>query len=122
MKHIYFSGIGGTGIGPLALIAHQAGYTVSGSDKQASGYIDYLKAQGIENIHIGQTKEAMDDVNAQQPIDWLVYSSAVSIEDPNHPELAFAKENNIPFAATNIPRRYASVVSKGGFEALDTPV
>ncbi|MEK9195889.1 MAG: Mur ligase domain-containing protein, partial [Patescibacteria group bacterium] len=95
MRHIYFSGIGGTGIGPLALIAHQAGYTVSGSDKQASGYIDYLKSQGIDNIHIGQTREAIGDVNAQQPIDWLVHSSAVSIENPNHPELVFAKENNI---------------------------
>jgi UDP-N-acetylmuramate-alanine ligase len=30
--HIYFSGIGGTAIGPLALIAKQAGYKVSGSD------------------------------------------------------------------------------------------
>jgi len=36
------------------------------------------------------------------------------------PLVDFAKENKIPFAATNIPRRYASMVSKGGFEALDT--
>jgi uncharacterized iron-regulated protein len=36
------------------------------------------------------------------------------------PLLNFAKENNIVFAATNIPRRYASIVSKAGFEALDT--
>ena len=36
------------------------------------------------------------------------------------PLVNFAKENNIVFAATNIPRRYASVVSKGGFAALDT--
>ncbi|MEI9958010.1 MAG: ChaN family lipoprotein [Ferruginibacter sp.] len=28
--------------------------------------------------------------------------------------------NHIAFAATNIPRRYAAIVSKGGFEALDT--
>ncbi len=93
--HIFFSGIGGTGIGPLALIAHQAGYTVSGSDKQSSSYIDYLKAQGIENIHIGQTEEAISSANGRQPIDWLVYSSAVSIENPNHPELKFAQENGI---------------------------
>ncbi len=32
----------------------------------------------------------------------------------------FAKENKIAFAATNIPRRYASMVSKSGFEVLDT--
>lgn len=36
------------------------------------------------------------------------------------PLLNFAKEKNIAFAATNIPRRYASMVSKGGFETLDT--
>jgi len=36
------------------------------------------------------------------------------------PLVNFAKENNIVFAATNIPRRYASMVSKGGFEVLDT--
>ncbi len=36
------------------------------------------------------------------------------------PLVNFAKENNIVFAATNIPRRYAAIVSKGGFEALDT--
>lgn len=36
------------------------------------------------------------------------------------PLVDFAKENKIAFAATNIPRRYASTVSKGGFAALDT--
>ncbi len=36
------------------------------------------------------------------------------------PLVNFAKENKIVFAATNIPRRYAALVAKGGFEALDT--
>lgn len=36
------------------------------------------------------------------------------------PLVNFAKENKLVFAATNIPRRYAVLVSKGGFEALDT--
>jgi uncharacterized iron-regulated protein len=35
------------------------------------------------------------------------------------PLVDFAKENKLPFIATNIPRRYASLVSKKGFEALD---
>jgi uncharacterized iron-regulated protein len=34
------------------------------------------------------------------------------------PLLNFAKENGLKFVASNIPRRYASVVSSGGFEAL----
>jgi uncharacterized iron-regulated protein len=36
------------------------------------------------------------------------------------PLVNFAKENNIAFAASNVPRRYASMVSKGGFAILDT--
>ena len=36
------------------------------------------------------------------------------------PLVNFAKENNIVFAATNVPRRYAAMVSKGGFQVLDT--
>ena len=36
------------------------------------------------------------------------------------PIVNFAKEKNAAFVATNIPRRYASLVSKKGFEALDT--
>jgi uncharacterized iron-regulated protein len=36
------------------------------------------------------------------------------------PLVDFAKDNNFDFIATNIPRRYASMVSKKGFEALET--
>ena len=35
------------------------------------------------------------------------------------PLVDFAKENKIDFIATNIPRRFASLVFKNGFEALD---
>jgi len=34
------------------------------------------------------------------------------------PLVEFAKENNLKFVATNIPRRYASIVSRQGFEGL----
>ena len=36
------------------------------------------------------------------------------------PLVNFAKENKIPFTATNIPRKYASLVSKKGFTGLDS--
>ncbi|MFA5556515.1 MAG: ChaN family lipoprotein [Flavobacteriaceae bacterium] len=36
------------------------------------------------------------------------------------PLVDFAKENQLKFIATNIPRRYASMVYRGGFKALDT--
>lgn len=35
------------------------------------------------------------------------------------PLVEFAKSNNLPFIATNVPRRYASMVNHGGFEALE---
>src|SRR6476620_4989328 len=43
---------------------------------------------------------------------------------PNHktdykPLVDFAKEKHLPFIATNVPRRYASLVYKSGFEALN---
>lgn len=36
------------------------------------------------------------------------------------PLVEFAKENNLDFVATNIPRRYASLVSKKGLSSLDS--
>lgn len=93
--HIYFSGIGGVGIGPLALIAKQAGYEVSGSDIKNGQYIDYLKSQGINDINIGQTDGQINNTNIEKPIDWLVYSSALPKTNPNHPELVYCQTNNI---------------------------
>lgn len=93
--HIYFSGIGGTAIGPLALIAKQAGYEVSGSDKQDSQYIDYLRGHGITNIQIGQNRAAIQKMHESKPIDWLVYTSALTLENPDAPELAYAHELSI---------------------------
>lgn len=93
--HIFFSGIGGTGIGPLALVAQQAGYTVSGSDKQESLYLDYLRKHGITDIAVDQSYEAIAAVHAVHPIDWYVYSSAVAIEQPDAPEFQFCQEHGI---------------------------
>lgn len=93
--HIFFSGIGGTAIGPLALIAKQAGYEVSGSDKQDSQYIEYLRKHGVTDIHIGQDYESIQKRHDAKAIDWYVYSSAVMIENPDAPELQFCREQNI---------------------------
>ena len=93
--HVYFSGIGGTAIGPLALIAKSLGYTVSGSDKQDSQYIEYLRTHGITDIVIDQSRDAIAAAHARQPIDWLVYTSALTIENPSAPEIQFCQANGI---------------------------
>lgn len=92
--HIFFSGIGGGGVGPLALIAKRAGYDVSGSDMQASTNTDLLKKEGID-FYIGQTAEKMAEHHAKKPIDWFVVTSAITRANPNHPELTFAKSHSI---------------------------
>lgn len=93
--HVFFSGIGGTAIGPLALIAKQAGYEISGSDAADSQYIEYLKQQGVNDIHIGQTAQQIQEIHSRKPIDWFVYSSALPKTNPDHPELKFCEQNNI---------------------------
>lgn len=99
--HIFFSGIGGTGIGPLALIAHRAGFEVSGSDKQDSSYLHYLQKQGLSDIHVGQSYEQIAAVHEKHPIDWFVFSSAVTKEQTNPPELQFCEEHNIKATRRN---------------------
>jgi len=99
--HIFFSGIGGTGIGPLALVAHQAGYDVSGSDKQDSLYIEYVKKHGLTDITIGQSYEDIAAAHEKSPIDWYVYSSAVAIEQPDAPEFQFCREHDIRMTKRN---------------------
>ncbi|HUC87764.1 MAG TPA: Mur ligase domain-containing protein [Candidatus Binatia bacterium] len=93
--HIYFSGIGGAGMAPLAMVAKQVGYKVSGSDKQTTQYLTYLKRQGITDTHIGQGRDQIEAVNAKNPIDWFVYSSAVAIDNPEAPELEFCRKAGI---------------------------
>lgn len=88
---IYFSGIGGVGIGPLAEIARDAGYDVLGSDLHESPLTTALQTSGVP-VFIGQSGEEIARAHAEQPIDWLVYTAALP---PDHPELVFAREHGI---------------------------
>jgi UDP-N-acetylmuramate--alanine ligase len=90
--HIFFSGIGGAAIGPLALIAKQAGYKVSGSDKQESNYLDYLRKHGINDIIVGQSREAIAELHDRDPIDWFVHTAFL---DAGKVEYDFCKEQDI---------------------------
>jgi UDP-N-acetylmuramate--alanine ligase len=89
--HIYFSGIGGVGLGPLAELARDAGYEVSGSDTSASLMTDQLQASGV-TISFEQSTEAITRLHQSAPIDWLVHTAAI---DDHHPEIVFAKKHAI---------------------------
>lgn len=89
--NIYFSGIGGVGIGPLAEIAADAGFTVQGSDQASGPIVDRLVARGIE-VNIGQDGTFLRAVHEAAPIDRFVYTAALP---PTHPELVLAHELGI---------------------------
>jgi UDP-N-acetylmuramate--alanine ligase len=92
--NIYFSGIGGVGIGPLAELALDAGYAVQGSDRQQSPLTQTLEARGVP-ISFNQDGTFLEELHAATPIDWLVHTSAL----PNdHPELVKATELGIKTA------------------------
>jgi UDP-N-acetylmuramate--alanine ligase len=89
--NIYFSGIGGVGIGPLAEIAYDADYAVLGSDPAAGLMTKQLSQRGIA-ISTDQSGEFLRTSHQKQPIDWLVHTSALP---PSHPELRTARELGI---------------------------
>ncbi|HSX47137.1 MAG TPA: Mur ligase family protein, partial [Patescibacteria group bacterium] len=42
-----------------------------------------------------QTKDSIEKIHSKNPIDWFVFTSALTLENPNPPELTFCKVNNI---------------------------
>jgi UDP-N-acetylmuramate--alanine ligase len=85
--NIYFCGIGGVGLGPLAEIALDAGHTVIGSDPQDSLMTEQLLDRGVRISH-DQSGEFLEQIHENNPIDWFVYTSAMPVQ---HPELQAAR-------------------------------
>lgn len=76
---------------------------------------------GAEMIEADNQKQL--DQYLKGEIDQKAFDSLARLW-PNHktdykPLVDFAKENNIPFVAANVPRRYARQVNKQGLESLD---
>ena len=89
---IYFSGITGTGIGPLAQVAYDAGNEVVGSDMVRGAIAPELEAKNIEMFFGEQDGEFLRKKHEEKPIDWLVQTSALPKE---HAEIKYAKEHGI---------------------------
>jgi UDP-N-acetylmuramate--alanine ligase len=89
--NIYFSGLGGVGIGPLVEIARDAGHTIMGSDLSESLITEELREQGV-TVTIGQDGSFLRESHIATPIDWFVYTSALPSD---HAELVLANELGI---------------------------
>ena len=80
--NIYIAGISGTGMGPLALMAKRAGFTVFGSDLAEGAVAPELYQEGI-SFEIGKQdgaflKKCFDEAG----VDWFVHTSAMGPESP----------------------------------------
>lgn len=88
---VYISGISGTGMGPLALMAKQAGFEVCGSDLSRGAIYDELVSAGIE-VFIGEQNGDYLRTKLERGVDWFVHTSALPAD---HPELVMALNSGV---------------------------
>ena len=83
----HFICIGGAGMSGIALVLHERGCTVTGSDLKASRYVRELEEAGVD-VHIGHDAATIDETNP----DVVVTSSAIP---ETNPEVIRARELGI---------------------------
>jgi UDP-N-acetylmuramate--alanine ligase len=86
VRQIHFIGIGGVGMGGIAEVMHNLGYTISGSDIAENALVQRL-------IDLGATITIGHDASNVKGADVVVISSAVSDDNP---EVVAAREQRIP--------------------------
>jgi len=86
-RAIHLVGIGGAGMSGLARLAHDAGYRVSGTDREDSATLRALVAAGIA-ARAGHGADALPEA-----LDALVVSTAVAGDNP---ELVAARARGVP--------------------------
>ncbi|MBR5421994.1 MAG: UDP-N-acetylmuramate--L-alanine ligase [Lachnospiraceae bacterium] len=85
--NVHFIGIGGISMSGLSRLLLSRGFKVSGSDAKESALTEELREKGIV-VSIGQAAENIPD-----QCDFVVYTAAIS---PENPEYAAAAERKIP--------------------------
>ena len=86
-KRVHIVGIGGAGMSGIALVLHERGIVVTGSDLKSSRYVRELEAAGIE-VHVGHDAATIDAVKP----DVVVISTAIP---ESNPEVIRARELGI---------------------------
>ena len=87
-KSAHFIGIGGAGMSGIALVLHERGCKVTGSDLKASRYVRELENAGVK-VYVGHEASTIDEVAP----DVVVISTAIT---ETNPELVRARELGIP--------------------------
>lgn len=110
---VYFSGISGTGIGPLAEFAQDAGFEVFGSDLQRGAISQELESRKIDVSYGPQDGSFFQKKLNEGGIDWFVYTSALP---KDHAELALAK--NLGIKCTKRDEFIAEVIRQKNLKML----
>lgn len=115
---VHFMGICGSGAAPIAIIAKNNGFDVSGCDLNVSGY--YKDALVENNIEILKGH----DLSHIEDIDILAISPAILDISPNHPEILEAKRRGILMTWQEFSAKYVQnekfVVSIAGTHGKST--
>lgn len=86
-ERVHFIGIGGAGMSGIALVLHQRGYQVTGSDLKESRYTRSLVREGID-VTVGHAAATIDAVQPEV----VVISTAIP---ETNPELMRAREQGV---------------------------
>lgn len=89
--HIYFIGIGGSGLSPLAQLALDCGYDVSGSDIAESHGTRAVENRGVV-VSYNQDGSSLEAIHNNKKVDWVIYTAACK---DDHAEILFAKQHSI---------------------------
>ena len=114
-KRVHMVGIGGVSMRPLALVLHDRGITVTGSDMNSSGSTEELLARGIP-VAIGHRGENIEGA------DCIVRTAAARNDNP---EIAAARAAGMPIferaeAWGMIMREYANAICVSGTHGKTT--
>ena len=86
IDHVHFVGIGGVGMGGIAEVMVNLGYSVSGSDMARNALVQRLESLGAR-VFIGHDESNVEGV------DVVVVSSAISKDNP---EVVVARQKRVP--------------------------
>lgn len=92
IKNIYFIGIGGSGMFPLAHILKEKGFNISGADIYESDTLQKVRALGIKVY----TDHKESNISGQ---DLIVFSAAIK---ETNPEIIAAKKAGIPIIERSV--------------------
>ncbi|MBU3216517.1 UDP-N-acetylmuramate--L-alanine ligase [Clostridium estertheticum] len=117
-KKVHFMGICGSGAAPIAVIAKNMGFDVSGCDLNMSAYYNDALVKNSIEIFKGH------DLNHIENVDILAISPAILDISPNHPEIVEAKKRGILMTWQEFSAKYVQnkkyVISISGTHGKST--